>query len=110
MFAEEWLSYTPTADSTVQTRYKLTADPTQKNTMLIVSSEATTEATRLRDYYKIPHTVYSFIGTPRMQLLKLGQPVTLTHSRFGLNSGPSGQVVSLSPNWSTGLVNVGVLI
>ena len=110
MFATDWMTYTPTVDSTVQSRYKLTSDPVQKDTALLTTSNATTEANRLQTYYKVPHTVYSFVGTPRMMLLKLGQPVTLTHSRFGLNSGASGQVVALSPNWSTGQVNVGVLI
>lgn len=110
MFSEEYLTFTSTADSTVKTLYRITSDPIQKNTMLITTADATVEANRLRDYYKVPHTIYSFVGTPRMQLLKLGQAITLTHSRFGLSSGPSGQVISLNPNWSTGQVTVGVII
>jgi hypothetical protein len=116
MFATEWFTYTPTiggAYATTKTVYKLTADPVQKNTMLIQTADATTEANRLQAYYYTPHIIYSFIGTPRMQQLKLGQPVTLIHSRFGLyngGAGRSGQVVALGPNWSTGQVNVGVLI
>lgn len=109
MYAKEWLVYT-VSDSSVKTTYKLTADPIQKNTLLISSSDATNEATRLHNYYKQPHIVYSFIGTPRLQILKLGQKVNITHNRFGLQAGKDGQVVSLSPNWSTGQVTVGVII
>lgn len=108
MFAKDWLLYT-VDNPAVKTTYKLTADPTAKNTMLLTEADATTEANRLLAYYEVPRTVYSFTGTPRMQLLKLGQQVNITHNRFGLN-GKVGQVISLSPNWSTGLVTVGVII
>jgi hypothetical protein len=109
MFATEWMTVTSTIDTTTKNLYKLTADPKEKDTWLITTSDATTEANRLKDFYNDPHTVYTFIGTPRMQLLKLGQAVTLTHNRFGLSGGVSCQVVSLGINWSTGQVNVGVL-
>jgi hypothetical protein len=110
LFAEEWLTVTSTIATSVQTTYKLTAEPVQKNTLLIVTSEAQAEADRLKTYFSVPRNVYSFTGTPRMQLLKLGQEVTLTHSRYGLTGGVTGQVMSLSPNWGTGLVDVEVIV
>jgi hypothetical protein len=109
MFAEEWLTITIT-DSTVQTLHKLNVDPIQKDTMLITQSAASTEATRLNNFYKSVRTTYGFIGTSKLLSLKLGQPVLLKHNRFGLASGVSGQVVSLSPNWSKGQIGVEVLI
>ena len=42
--------------------------------------------------------------------LKLGQGITLTHNRFGLNAGKLGQVITLAPNWANGTVNVEVII
>lgn len=110
MFAKDWLTYT-IKDDTIKNTYKLTSDPVQKNTMLQSSSDAVLEATRLHNYYKQPHTIYSFVGTPRMQLLKLGQKVKLIHNRFGLDgAGKDAQVISLNPNWSTGFVKVGVIV
>jgi hypothetical protein len=110
MFSEEWMTQTSAINTTVRDLYKLTDEPDQKNTMLLVQSEALTEADRLTTFYSSPKTIFSFIGTPRMQILKLGQAVTLTHNRFGLSSGKAGQVVSLSPDWSSGKVTVGVLV
>lgn len=104
--------YTKTSrDSTVQTNYKLPADlKNQKDTLLLKGTHADAEALRLNNYYKVPRTVYSFIGTPKLLSLKLGQPVVLQHSRFGLSSGVSGQVVSLSPDWLNSSIRVEVII
>lgn len=110
LFAEEWLTVTSNIDTTMQARYKLTTEPIQKNTMLIVTADATAEANRLTTYFSEPHNIYGFTGTPRMQLLKLGQEVTLTHNRFGLSSTKTGQVISLQPDWSTGMVDVEVIV
>ena len=99
-----------TLDSTVQTNYKLEADPEQKDTLLIVGSEAQTEATRLNNYYKVPRTVYRFVGTSKLLSLQLGQPINLIYPRFGLDAGISGQVISLSPSWGTSTIEVEVIV
>lgn len=112
MFATEWF-YSVTVDSTVKTKYKLQADPREKQTMLLTVTDAVAESQRLTDYYKVPKTIYSFTGTSRLLSLKLGQPVVLIHSRFNLynsGSGRSGQVVSLAPDWLSGTIKVGVII
>ncbi len=109
LFAEEWLTTTST-DTAVQALYKLNIDPVEKETMLIKATHASAEATRLNNYFKVVRTTYGFRGTSKLLSLKLGQPVTLTHSRFGLSAGKAGQVVSLSPNWSTGFIDVEVII
>jgi hypothetical protein len=109
LFNEEW-STTTVTDTSVQTKYKLDVSPIQKDTNLINATGATALATRLNDYFKVPRTVYSFVGTAALLSLKLGQPVTLKHNRFGLESGKTGQVISLSPNWQAGTINVEVII
>ncbi len=110
VYAAEWLSKT-TVDVTAQTNFKLTADPVQKDTLLIIDTDAEAEATRLTNYYSTVRTVYSFKGTSRLMLLKLGAPVTLQHpTRFDLAAGRAGQVVGLSPNWVEGTIDVEVLV
>jgi hypothetical protein len=109
MFALEWYSVT-SENSTVKTRYKLEADPVQKDTLLLKSTDASTEAARLNGLYTSPRTIYRFTGTPRLMGLVLGQSVTLTHSRFSLSSGASGQVVGLNINWAQHSVEVEVLV
>lgn len=97
-------------DTAIQSTYKLSGDAVQKDTLLLTSSDANTEATRLNNFYKVPRTVYSFVGTSKLLSLKLGQQVTLVNSRFGLTSGVTGQVVSLSPNWLDATINVEVIV
>ena len=109
IFREPWLSNTVT-DATVQANFKVDVSPVQMDTALIKGSESATLATTLNNYWKIPRIVYSFTGTNKLLSLKLGQAVNITHNRFGLTSGKDGQVVSLSPNWLKGTVNVEVII
>jgi hypothetical protein len=101
------------ADPTTKTNYRLDEEPEQIDTMLLVSAEANTEAVRLRNYFKTPRTVYKFTGTSNLLSLKLGQEVTLIHSRFDLYAGGlgrQGQVVTLSPNWLDATIEVEVLV
>jgi hypothetical protein len=109
MFNDQWYSNT-VVDAGVQATYKLTAAPVQKDTRLITGSACAAFATFLNNYFKVPHTVYAFTGTTKLLGLKLGQGVTLTHNRFGLNAGKSGQVITLAPDWANGTVNVEVII
>jgi hypothetical protein len=108
--SEEWYTYTSLDSTGVKTLYKLNGDPVQKDTLLIATADASNEAIRLNNFYGVIKTTYSFTGRSKLLSLKLGQPVSLVHTRFGLSAGKTGQVVSLSPDWSTGLVDVGVLI
>lgn len=108
-FAEEWLTTTAT-DNTVNNLYSLTVDPAQKDTCLVTNIDAYTEAVRLTNYYKTSRIVYKFTGRARLFILKLGQSVVLTHNRFNLSSGKTGQVISLNYDWIAGTVNVEVLV
>lgn len=105
----EWYSKT-VVDSTIKSLYKLEGDPEQKDTSLLKGTDALAEATRLNDFFKVPRIVYSFTGSAKLLSLKLGQPVTLYHNRYGLSSGKSGQVVSLSPDWMKSTIKVEVLV
>lgn len=109
LFASEWLSKR-VDDPPTKANYKLNTEPVETDVMLLVGSDASAEATRQLALFKVPRSVYQFEGTPDMLLLELGDPVTLTHPRFGLSGGVLGMVVSLAPNWMTGHVTVGVLI
>ena len=109
MFADPLYSNT-VVDTTVQSNYKLTVVPVEKPTKLIVGSQASSLAVYLNNYFKTPRTVYAFTGTAKLMYLKLGQQVNLTHNRFGLNTGKLGQVITLAPDWSKGIVNVEVII
>lgn len=109
LFAKEWLTATA-SDATTKTNYRLMDYPEQKDTFLLTEANATTEANRLLTLYKSPRFVVAFDGFAPLLELELGQPVTLTYPRFGLDSGIDGMVVGLSPDWGSFRVGVEVLI
>ena len=109
LFEEEWLTTTVT-DSSVASLYSQAAEPVMIETPLILTSEAVTEATRRNNFTKVARTFYSFTGTSSLLSLKLGQPVTVTYNRFGLDAGKSGQVTRLQPDFYKGTVQIEVLI
>lgn len=108
-FGEEWFIETVT-DNTTVTEYKLATDPPQRNIFLVNGAETLAEATRLVNYYKTPRSIFSFVGTSKLLSLKLGQQVTLTHNRFGLQSGKTGQVIKCTPRWCKGLIDLEVIV
>jgi len=109
MYALEWITVTE-QDATVKTNYALDSEPVAVDTMLLTEADATTEATRLLDLYKTPRFVVTFTGTARLVELTLGQRVTLTYPRFGLDAAKEGQVIGLSIDWSNLMVKCEVIV
>lgn len=107
--SEEWIIKTVT-DPTTIALYKVTSDPQQKTTYLITTESAQHEAQRLLNYYKEQRTVYSFTATSKYIGLNLGDWITIQHNRFGLQSGKLGQIISISPQWRKGLVDLEVMV
>lgn len=108
-FAVEWDTKTVT-NSAAAIKYSLDKEPDQRDTMFLRASEAEVEANRLLNIMSVPRTIYEFNGLPACQSLYMGQAVTLTHGRYGLESGKAGVVVGLNPNWITGRVVVQILV
>lgn len=109
LFSKEYLTVTAKDAGTIKSTYKLTSDPDQINTCLIVTTEAQAEANRRNTMFNTIRTVYKFTGTKKLLGLVLGQSVTITHNRFNLNA-TNAQVISLSPNWVDMTTEVEVLV
>lgn len=109
LYAREWLSAT-SKDSLTKTDYRLDGEPEQIGTYFLTEVHASAEAARLLNLFKTPRFIVSFDATARLLQLELGQAVTITYPRFGMNAGKSGMVVGLSPDWDSALVSVEVLI
>lgn len=109
LYAQEWLTVTA-KDATTKTNYRIDGEPEQIDTFFLTESDASTEATRLLNLFKTPRFIVAFDATARSFQLELGHAVTITHPRFGMSGGKSGMVVGLSPDWSSGIVSVEVLV
>lgn len=110
-FAQEWLQAKSTVDTTtLRSRYKLNNTPDQKDTALIQASDALAEANRLVTYYSTPRFKFKFTARAKLLSLNLGDTITLVHPRFNLSSGKLGQVISSTPNWVKGTIDIEVIV
>jgi hypothetical protein len=98
LFAQEWLTSTA-SDATTATLYKLMQQPVQQDSLLLVKTDADAEAARRLALWKTQRTVFRYEGEPDLMLEQLGGYQTLTHSRFGLSGGVSGQIVAVERDW-----------
>ena len=112
MFSLAYLTATA-KDTTVLTNYNLSSEPDIKYTNMVSNSPTTyitNEANRLLGLWKIPRFVYKLECTAKHLTVSLGEMVSLTHYRFGLSGSKYGQVISVSTNWDTGRVTLGILV
>lgn len=97
-------------DSTVKTNYKQLRETERIDTLLLKETDASALANYMLNIYKTPRFVYQMQVVQRFLNVRLGTVVTLTHSRFGLSSGKTGQIIGISRNYGTGLVTLEVLV
>lgn len=109
LLLDEFVQYTAT-DATTLTDYKQSATPEAADTLLVVESDATTEATRRLALWKTPRTVFAFDGWADLLPIELGDVITLTHPRFGLSAGAAGLVVGVTTDWAAAHVCLEVLV
>ncbi|HEX8603402.1 MAG TPA: hypothetical protein VF774_12215 [Pseudoduganella sp.] len=109
LYATEWLTETVTDAATLD-RYRLTAEPEQRDTALLRRVDARAEAQRELDLRKVQRTVYEFEATAELLMAELGAAVRLVSSRYGMAAGVPGMVVSVAPNWLTRRNKIEVLV
>lgn len=109
LFAQECLTVTA-RDAAVAAAYRLYAEPAQVDTLLLRSADAQAEAERRLALWSVPRTVYGLRGYAQLLTLELGQSVTLTAERWGLDAGQQGIVIGLKRDWIAGRCEVEVLI
>ena len=85
-------------------------EPVQKDTLLLTTAAADTEAQRRLDIVKQQRTVYKMTCFTWMFDLALGDAVTLQYPRFGLDSGELGVVGGLKPDWMNARITVKVMV
>lgn len=109
IFKKQWLYYTDSVVS-VNTNYRLDAQPAEEETFLLTKSDAQTIATERLNLWKVQRYVYSVECFADKMSIELGDTVTLTHSRYGLSSGKNGLVISVEKDWFNGRVSLRILV
>lgn len=109
LFEEEWL-YSIYENNTIINNYLQTTEPKEENTLLLKKIHADAEALRRNNMWSTPRFVYSMKAYAHLLPVELGDSITLYDSRFGLNNGKTGLVISIARDWLAGRVGIGVLI
>jgi len=107
--AREWLEVN-IVDTTVKTDYNITSDAELEPTYLVDLAQATAIATTKLTFRKSRRIIFSLTATSKFLEIAIGSAITLTSSRFGLSAGVLGRVISTSPNWINGTIDLEVLI
>lgn len=109
LFAKEWLE-AKVENSAVATLHKLSAEVDRIDTYLLTTADATAEAARRLAMASVQLNIVEFEAPAYKFNLKLGDSHKITHPRFGLSGGVTGQIVGLAPDWIKARVKVEVLL
>lgn len=109
LYAEEWLTVTRT-DSAAAANYNLYSDPVMAESYLLAAAEAIAEANRRLNMFNTQRKIIKYTGFYHLIGESLGASQTITHSRFGLQSGKTGQILSISVDFTNPHVDFEVLI
>lgn len=109
LFRKDWF-YTISKDDSILAKYKQNTEFPQKDTFLIVETEAAAEAARLLTIKKSPRFIYTATYFSHMLLVELGDTINIKYPRFGLDNGKTGMVVSINRDWLKGRITIGVFI
>lgn len=109
LYAEEYLTVTR-VDTTAQTNYNLFSDPVEQDTLLAVDTDAISEANRRLAIFNTQRKILKYTTFYEYLFEQVGGFQTITHPRFGLASGKTGQIVSMSFDLTSPHVDFEVLI
>lgn len=108
-FDDQYLTVTAIND-TNKTLYRDNGTIAEEATLLITEAAAITEANKRKDLWSTQRILITATYLPQFIFVQLGDIVTITSNRFNLNPGKTGLVYSISRDWITGLVQIGVLV
>jgi hypothetical protein len=93
-----------------KTLYRDSGTVSEEETLLLVTSEANAEVTKRLELWGTQRYVVTADYLPHLIFAQLGDIVQIKSARFGLKDGRLGMVYSVTRNWTTGIVSIGVLV
>lgn len=109
LYGQEWLVVQALDQAAADLR-NLSTSPEEVPTLLQVRSQAEAEAGRRLTLWGVRRKVMKFDAFGASVTYPLGGAVTLTHSRFGLSGGVTGQVINKKTDWLGQKVSFEVLV
>lgn len=108
-FDQVWL-YSDKINTAKKTLYRDSGTVVEEETLLLTTEAAEAEAIKRLALWQEQRYVINADYLPHLMFVQLGDIVQITSTRFGLSSGKLGLVYSVTRNWTTGIVNIGVLV
>ena len=113
-FDEPYLIATAENDAK-KTLYRDSGTVTEEQSLLLVTSDAEAEVQKRLALWETQRYVITADYLPHLIFVQLGDIVQIKSARFGLTTeqfpeGKLGMVYSVTRNWTTGIVSIGVLV
>lgn len=108
-FEDEYIFVT-SINGTKRALYRDSGDVTEESVLLISTSAAQSESDKRLALWEEQRYIISASYLPHLIFVQLGDIVNIQSSRFGLSAGKLGMVYSVTRNWVTGQVDIGVLV
>ena len=108
-FAKEYLFSTDNTDIAIKTNYQLSSEIAEEQTLLITKTGANLEANERKSLWVGQRYIYTMTCYPYFFDIQLGDCVSITNRRFNLNA-TVGTVISISRDWLSGRIQLGVIV
>jgi hypothetical protein len=107
---EDQYIFVSAVNAAAKTLYRDSGDTAEEETLLIATASAQAEADKRLQLWQQQRFIVTANYLPELIFVQLGDIVQVQTSRFGLANGKLGMVYSVTRDWVTGLVSIGVLI
>ena len=108
LYAKEWLE-AKVSDSVVASNFSVSTTVEPQETALLVTTDASTEATRRLNLYKVQRYSYSFSTDLSKLRMNVGDYVQVTQDRFGFTTPKVCQIISKNIDWFNNNIEFEVL-
>jgi hypothetical protein len=108
-FEDEYI-FVSAVNEAAKTLYRDSGDTVEEATLLITTASSQAEADKRLALWQQQRFIVTANYLPELIFVQLGDIVHVQTARFGLSNGKLGMVYSITRDWVTGLVSIGVLI
>lgn len=108
-FDDEYI-YVSSVNNTKKALYRDSGDVVEEPVLLITTAGAQAESNKRLALWEQQRYIISASYLPHLIFIQLGDIVQIKSNRFGLANGKLGMVYSVTRNWVTGQVDIGVLV
>lgn len=108
-FKDEFI-FVSSENTSQKINYRDSGTVSEEQTLLLTTQQAQVESDKRLALWQTQRYIVTAEYLPQLMFVQLGDIVLVKSSRFNLSAGKLGLVYSISRDWITGLVTIGVLV